>query len=73
MSNVTPKEHTARKWMRNQLRLNRNDYDDCGEINSTKLAENCANELNLCEGDEATIPEYVFDIAAELAFKEESK
>ena len=47
--------------------LNRNfkDYDDgCGDINCTLLAENIANEYDLCEDDaECTIPEEVFDAA----------
>ncbi len=53
-----------RVWMENELISSCADYDDCGELNSTLLAENCAAELDLYEGDDCTIPEEVFDMAA---------
>lgn len=62
------KKHLARKWMRGQLRHNRAEYDDCGEVNSTKLAEDCAQEFNLYGDDpDATIPMWVFDLAVTVS------
>jgi periodic tryptophan protein 2 len=50
-----------------RLKYNHDDYDNGGgETNCTKLAEDIANEYNLCEDDaDATIPEEVFDAAVE--------
>jgi hypothetical protein len=58
-------ERDVNRWMS----LNREDYiDQCGELDCTKLAEEAADMFNLYENDdEATIPEWVFEMAAELA------
>jgi hypothetical protein len=60
----------AETWMREVLS---DDYDhddllDCGEVNRTRLAEECADALDLALDDaDATIPEWVFDLAHEVA------
>ena len=56
-----------KNWMRGELAQFKNDYLNCGEINCTLLAENCADVLNLYIGDEYTIPEEVFDLAVDVA------
>lgn len=57
----------ATQWMRNALKYDLDDYNYFGEVNCTKLAENCANELDLYEDDEYTIPELLFDLAVEVS------
>ena len=54
-------------WMIRELDDDYDSYDDCGEINTTLLAENCAQDLNLYEEDDETIPEEVFEIAFEVS------
>lgn len=51
----------VKRWMEN----NRSEYiDDCNEVNYTGLAEGAAQEFDLYEdNEEATIPEWVFDLA----------
>lgn len=60
------------KIMVKELQNNFDDYDDSGEVNCTKLAENMADEHDLFEGNDDKIPDYVFDCAAEAAEKYES-
>jgi hypothetical protein len=44
--------------------------DECGEVDCTGLAETTANVYELYEDDpEATIPEWVFDLALEAKDK----
>jgi hypothetical protein len=49
-------------WMRNNVRQY---VDGCGEVNFTKLAEDAADEFEVYEGVECTIPEWVFEFAIE--------
>jgi len=63
----------ANTWMKEELKFNAGIYLDCGEVNCTKLAENCAYELDLYVGDEYTIPEEVFDLAVDTAEEWEKK
>ena len=64
-------EEEVKSWMKSNV----SEYlDEVGEVNSTKLAEDAAQEFDLYEGEEdAEIPEWVFDYAAELAFEEEEE
>lgn len=62
----------AKSWMNKALTYETNDYLDCGEVNCTKLAEDAAEALELYADEEATIPEEVFDLAAEVAEEFES-
>lgn len=58
----------ARVWMKNALLYDYESYDDCGEVICTKLAEDCADELNLYENeDEGTISEDMFELAVDVA------
>lgn len=57
----------AKIWMRNALNYEFNEYDYYGEVNHTKLTENCANALNLYDEDGETIPEELFDLAIDVA------
>jgi hypothetical protein len=44
------------------------DHLDCGEVNSTKLAENACQEFELYENDnDATIPEWLFELSVKVA------
>lgn len=56
----------ARKWMYS----NADDYADACEssaLDCTKLAEDCANALDLYEPDDAfTIPEWLFEMAVDV-------
>lgn len=62
-----------RRWMRVELAAAPEDYEDCGEVNTTKLAEDCAEALDLAGDDfNATIPDEVFDIAFDVARRWES-
>ena len=68
MSYVKRTKENPKNWMKNELQWNREEYIEWGEINTTKLAENCANALLLYLDDfDATIPEEVFDLAVEVA------
>jgi hypothetical protein len=56
-------------WMEKQLAYNCKEYDDCGEINYTLLAETAASEFELYENgdyDDAVIPEWVFDLSVDV-------
>jgi hypothetical protein len=50
------------------MSLNRETYIDqrTSELDCTRLAEEAADMFNLYEGDDFTIPEWVFEMAAEL-------
>lgn len=56
-------EDTVRRWMAQ----NAGNYCECGEVRTTTLAEDAADEFDLYEDDEYTIPECVFELAAEVA------
>jgi len=60
---IMNKEDVVR-WMS----LNRETYIDSrtGELDYTRLAEEAADMFNLCEGDDCTVPEWVFEASAEL-------
>lgn len=56
-----------------ELQMNFEDYDDCGEVNHTKLSENMAEEYNLYLDEiNYDIPEYVFEAAVIAAEKYEN-
>ena len=50
-----------RNYMRNHAEQFR---DNCGEVNHTALAEACADELDMYEDTDYTIPEVLFEISA---------
>ncbi len=57
----------ARKWM-----LYSENYNACvdlitGGLNCTKLAEDCASELDLYQDSNYTIPEELFDLAVDVS------
>lgn len=54
------------RWMNAELKYRSSEYMDCGEVNCTLLAENCASALDLCD-DEGDIPEVVFVAAVDCA------
>ena len=63
-----PNKLGCMSWMRNELRFDPDAYDDCGEIDRTLLAENAADALELYADDfDATIPEWVFELAHDIA------
>ena len=67
MSYLGRKKVHPKQWMRNELQWNSENYLEYGEINCTKLAEECAEVLVLYGDDfDATIPEEVFDLAVEV-------
>jgi hypothetical protein len=57
----------VKAFMRSEVNTRFDDYDtyNSGEVNSTFLAENTAQEFNYYEGDD--IPEVLFEIAYEIA------
>jgi len=64
--NRTNRTH-ARRWMTSELQQDPDYYLDCGEVNATLLGENYAQEHDLYADDySATIPDWVFDVAAEV-------
>lgn len=52
---------SAKKWMLENLSDEK--YNDCNELNSTLLAEDCADDLDMYEGDDFDIPEELFELA----------
>jgi len=57
-----------------ELQMNFEDYDDCGEVNHTKLSENMAEEHNIYVDEiDYEIPEYVFEAAVIAAEKYENQ
>ena len=61
----------AKKWMMDTLfeaheSGDDNDYFDCGEIQCTALAENCADEYDLMD-DDGDIEEWVLELAVDVA------
>lgn len=61
-------ENNQQKQVQTWMRMHSLEHlDPCGEVNNTELAEAAAVEFNLHEDDaDATIPEWVFDCAAEF-------
>lgn len=58
----------ARRWMWNALVLEREEYeDDAGCCLLTQLAEDCADALDLYADSDYTIPDWVFDLACDVA------
>jgi hypothetical protein len=57
----------VKAFMRTELNISFDRYDpyNSGEVNSTFLAENAAQEFNYFEGED--IPEVLFEIAYEIA------
>lgn len=54
----------------NLIRENPYEYLDCGEINSTRLAEDAQSELNVCtELGTSPIELEIFDLAVDYAIK----
>jgi hypothetical protein len=78
MDLTAEQKHKARVWMKRTLLTEAEEYtDECGETNHTKLAEACAEELDLYVGklgpseglsdDEYyIIPEDVYDTAVDM-------
>ncbi len=65
MENPTSEEKSkVRKWMVAEEQ----SYTDgrTGEVNCTELAEAVAANFDIYLDDEATIPEWVFDLASEI-------
>lgn len=59
----TADKNTVKKWMRMHL----DEYTEgSGEINYTKMVEDAAMEFDLYEGEDAEIPEWVFETATEF-------
>lgn len=53
----------VKSWMK----VNYVDYIDCGEIQCTQLAEAAADNFDIYEDAEYTIPEKVYDLAVDVA------
>jgi hypothetical protein len=64
-------EDECKDWMLAELDEYPADYvDACGEVNTTQLAEDCANEFDLYLNDEAfDVPEGIYDWAVDAAEK----
>lgn len=63
-------DRKVKNWMTRELQNNSSDYDDCGEVNCTRLAENAAQAMDLYLDDpDFTIPSEVFDAAVMVAEK----
>ena len=61
----------VRKFMRDNVREHVDPRTD--EVNATALAEACAQAFDYYEDDaDATIPEEIFDIAAEYAIEHDN-
>lgn len=56
----------AKRWMRVHIE---ECVDSCGEIDCTKLAEDCANHFEFYDKDssDAEIPEEIFDLAVQVS------
>ena len=63
-----------KNWMTRELRMNRAEYEDCGEINCTKLAEECALILDRDYLLDAEGVDGIWGLAAEVTerFERES-
>lgn len=60
-------EHQVKEDMVNEARLNRQLYDDCGDANSTIIAEAYSSDNNLdIIREVAYCPEQIFDWACEV-------
>lgn len=58
------------RWCRRELSMSHKDYESCGEISATGLAEACAEELEAyVDFEEFEILPEVFDAAAEAALE----
>lgn len=66
---------TQREAARGWLRKMAPEYEEeGGEVNRTKLGEDCANELGLfCDDFDATIPEEVWELADKVAGRYEKE
>jgi hypothetical protein len=68
MHNVPNDSPTLKSYVKSWMRSNTDEHLDCGEVNLTGLAENAAHEFDVYEEDsEATIPEWVFEMAVDVA------
>jgi hypothetical protein len=47
--------------------------DRCNELNTTGLAESAADEFDLCQDDDGTIPEWVFDAAVLVEIRRQER
>lgn len=52
----------ARRWMADNI----SDYDDGAEINCTRMTEDCADELDIYEDEDYTVPEWLYELAFEI-------
>ena len=62
----------VKKLMMAELQSNFHEYDDCGEVDCTGLAEHICLAENLYD-DEDNIPEELFDLAFEVSEKFEKE
>lgn len=68
MSYLKRQTITPKNWMIQELNFHMDDYLEWGEINTTKLAENCADCLNLYIDEiDYEIPEEIFDLAFDVS------
>lgn len=66
----------VRRLMINECMVNRSLYEDCGELNTTLIAESFASEYDLYVNDsngEPQIPNQLFDWAFEISAQVETR
>jgi hypothetical protein len=68
MKNVDNNSPVLKSFVKSWMRSHANEYlDECGELNTTRLAEDAAEDFELCGDDlQATIPEWVFETATDV-------
>ena len=68
-------EQAAKEWLLYEFRYNKKEYlDECNELNYTKIAEDCANSLNIYENEvDYKIPDWLFSMVIDVAEKFEQK
>lgn len=68
---MNPKQKQSKSWMIQQLSYRKGDYlDSGGEFNCSKLAEDCAFHFGIYVdevNEDCTIPEWLFDLAVDVA------
>lgn len=57
----------VKSYMRREAQIY---VDSCGDVNATELAESAAAEFDIY-ADENDIPDWLFDLAAEVAWENE--
>jgi len=71
--NIDPNSPTLKSFVKAWMRTHTNEHvDSCGEVDMTRMAENAADEFEVYLPDsDATIPEWVFDMAVDVAIMRE--